>query len=302
MRASPTILGGILAVIVGLGAPASPQVRPANLQSEPLQAETTLAGEDVFGALPELAGFRPAVRPSYMLRYPVEVQTGALVRPVRRMFFRPAARWDAQPDGAIWTQAAMTALATHAPGIVDVVPRDIATWCPGYATNPPFMRRAFWVGLMSALAWHESRHRPQAVGGGDQWYGLLQIYPPTARGYSCRAQTGPALTDPASNLSCAARIMNVTVRRDRAVAVNDGRWRGIAADWGPMTSQSKRDDMSSWTRRQSYCQIQTTLASAPRPPARPAAIGGPVPSDRNGTLSTSNIPVPASLRPTARPE
>ncbi|MDG1117585.1 MAG: transglycosylase SLT domain-containing protein [Flavimaricola sp.] len=297
MRASQTILGGILAVIVGMGAPLSAQVRVANPQSEPLKAGTTLSGEDVFGALPELAGFRPEPRPAHMLRYPVEVQTGATVRPVSRRIFRPAARWDSQPDGALWTQAAMTALATNAPGIVDIVPRDIATWCPGYATNPPQMRRAFWVGMMSALAWHESRHRPDAVGGGNQWFGLMQIYPPTARGYSCRARTGAALTDPEDNLSCAARIMNVTVSRDRAVAVNDGRWRGIAADWGPMTSRAKRQEMAEWTRRQSYCQVQTALALAPRPPARPMRLSG-----QRETISTSNYVRPVPHRPHSRPE
>ena len=121
---------------------------------------------------------------------------------------------------------------------------------------------------MSALAKYESTYRPDAVGGGGQWFGLLQIYPPTARHFGCLARDGEALKDPVANLGCAARIMATTVRRDNAIAIRDGRWRGVAADWGPMTDPAKIAEMSAWTRRQSYCVPLRTL----RPMARPADL------------------------------
>jgi hypothetical protein len=94
---------------------------------------------------------------------------------------------------------------------------------------------------------------------------LLQIYPDTARRYGCRARTGEALKNPVENLSCAARIMAVTVERDQAVAVCYTRWRGAAADWGPMTKPKKIAEMSAWTSHQTYCQpLENT-----RPVARP---------------------------------
>lgn len=271
MFALSRFLGGIVSAVLCLTTPLSGQV--ANVPS----------GTEVFEALPQLAGFRPALRPAHMIRYPVVVQTGAAVRPQARLAFLPAARWDNQQDGAMWTRAAMSAIRTHAPQLDDVVPRDIETWCPGYASNPDHLRQAFWVGMMSALAFYESTLRPDAVGGGNRWFGLLQIYPPTARGYSCRARTGSDLTNPAANLSCAARIMNVTVARDRAVALHDGRWRGVAADWGPMTTATKRNAMSAWTRQQSYCQVQTSDARVIRPTARPDS------SVWTEVLSTSNL-------------
>jgi len=147
-----------------------------------------------------------------------------------------------------------------------LVPRDIARWCPAYESNGPELRRAFWVGMMSALAKHESTYNPRAVGGGDLWYGLLQIYPDTARRYGCYARTGEALKNPTDNLACAARIMNVTVARDNAIAVHDGRWRGVAADWGPMSNRRKIPEMANWTAQQSYCQPAVNT----RPQARPA--------------------------------
>ncbi|SMY07746.1 transglycosylase SLT domain-containing protein [Flavimaricola marinus] len=271
MLASKRFLGGILSAFLCLSLPASAQVAAAP------------TGADVFEALPALSGFRPVPRPDHILRYPVEVQTGATLRPKARMAFLPAAQWDDRREGALWTRAAMSAIRANAPSLATVVPRDIETWCPGYASNPPHLRQAFWVGMMSALAYYESTHRPDAVGGGNRWFGLLQIYPPTARGYACRARTGAALTDAEDNLSCAARILNVTVARDRAVALHDGRWRGVAADWGPMTTASKRNAMAAWTREQSYCQVQSAVARVIRPVARPAGHA------LTATLSTSNL-------------
>lgn len=214
----------------------------------------------------KLAGFRPVARPPHMLRYPVQIETRTPdVRPVARDAYLPPARWDFKKGGQLWSRAAMSAIAGHADNLPTIVPRDIDRWCPAYLANGPEKRRAFWVGMMSSLAKHESTYRPTAVGGPNLWYGLLQIYPDTARRYGCRAQTGNALKHPADNLSCAARIMAVTVERDRAVALHDGRWRGVAADWGPMTNRAKIADMAAWTSAQPYCQQVDSI----RPVARP---------------------------------
>ncbi len=228
----------------------------------------------------ELGAIRPEARPSWMVRYPVVIETEPpKVRPRARAADLPAARWHFRDDARLWTRAALSAITAHGNGLEEIVPRDIAAWCPGYPQAPAHLRRAFWVGMMSALAKHESTWRPEAVGGGHLWYGLLQIYPDTARRYGCRARTGAALTDPAENLSCAVRIMAVTVRRDNAIAVHDGRWRGVAADWGPMTSRAKRAEMAAWTREQSYCQPISGVYASLRPRARP-------PDGLGGRLST----------------
>jgi hypothetical protein len=197
-----------------------------------------------------------------------EVTEGAETRPMSRPIAEPNARWDHRPGGAAWTRSALTALTRHGAPLTRVVPRDIAGWCPGYAAADEAQRRAFWVGFLSALAKHESTYRAKAVGGGGLWYGLLQILPSTARGYGCQAKSGGALTDGGNNLSCAIRIMARTVPRDNAIAVHDGRWRGVAADWGPMRSPAKRADMAAWLRGQDYC----ALNRSPRPQLRPKSI------------------------------
>lgn len=265
MFAFRTLLGGILAITLGTAALAGdwPVGGPAT-ETRPL-SRTDAADLRASAAQAALAAFKPIVRPPHMLRYPVTISQNPTQRPVARVSYVPDARWDFRGDSASWTRAAMSALRTHGTDMENTVPRDIADWCPAYESNPPHLRRAFWVGMMSALAKHESTYRPRAVGGGNLWFGLLQIYPDTARRYGCRATTGEALKDPEDNLSCAVRIMNVTVTRDNAIAVRDNRWRGVAADWGPMTNRGKIAEMSAWTRRQEYCVPLSSIRPQPRP-------------------------------------
>ncbi len=253
------ILGGMLAVSLSAPALAEPTLRP--------QARSLSAAQEAVDAHARLASFRAVARPDHMIRYAM-TRTAPLPKtpPQARGAFHPATRWTHKPGHDLWTRAAMSAVSSHGEGLDSIVPRDIERWCPAYEDNPPELRQAFWVGMMSALAKHESTYNPNAVGGPDLWYGLLQIYPPTARSYGCRARTGEALKNPTENLSCAARIMNVTVARDKAIAIYDGRWRGVAADWGPMSNRRKIPEMAAWTSRQSYCVSLKTI----RPQARPA--------------------------------
>jgi len=162
-----------------------------------------------------------------------------------------AMRWDHHPASDRWTEATLAALDSHGQALVGTMPADVQTWCPGYESADGEGRKAFWTGLLSTLAKHESTWNPRAVGGGGKWFGLVQIAPATARHYGCGARSGEALKDGAANLSCAVRIMNVTVPRDGVVSQG---MRGVAADWGPFHSSRKRDDMINWMRAQSYCE------------------------------------------------
>jgi hypothetical protein len=165
--------------------------------------------------------------------------------------YAPPMRWDHRPEAQAWTRTSFEALSTHGAALPATIPRDISTWCPGYADATEAERKAFWTGLISALAKHESTWNPAAVGGGGRWFGLTQISPSTARLYGCEARTGNALKDGQANLSCAIRIMARTVERDGVVSAG---MRGVAADWGPFHSSSKRADMIAWTSAQPYCQ------------------------------------------------
>lgn len=131
------------------------------------------------------------------------------------------------------------------------VPADIEGWCPGYDDATLSERRAFWAGLLSATAKHESTWNPAASGGGGRYIGLMQISPQTARTHGCAATTASALKNGEANLACAIKIMSTQVGRDGVVA--GGGNRGIGRDWGPFRSASKRNDIAGWTKSQAYC-------------------------------------------------
>lgn len=161
----------------------------------------------------------------------------------------PATRWDHRPEAASWTEATLAALKGYGADLVTMVPEDIDFYCPSYATADTEDREAFWVGLFSALAYHESTWNPKAVGGGGLWYGLVQIDPRSARWFGCEAKSGSALKDGAANLRCGVRIAAKQVPARGTVS------RGMR-DWGPFHNASKRAEMASFTREQTYCTPQ----------------------------------------------
>ncbi len=187
------------------------------------------------------------------------------LRPEPRDNNFPRARWEHRSLGPLWTRVVISAVETHGSELLETVPRDIDDWCPAYAENDAGDRAAFWAGFVSTLSRYESTWNPRAVGGGGRWFGLMQIYPPTAEFRDCRVRTGEDLKRGSDNLNCAIRIMNVTVPRDNAISVKDGRWRGVAADWGPIRNDWMRRDMQRYTKRQVYCRPLSEV----RPRARP---------------------------------
>jgi hypothetical protein len=217
------------------------------------------------------APLRPRLRPLGSAPVDVVVRSGATIRPEPRPIFTAEARWDGTAQGEGWSEAAMLAIGDAPRDLTEVVPADIGQWCPGYERNPSHLRAAFWVGTISALARYESTFREGAVGGGGAWHGLLQISPATARAYGCEATSGEALRDGEANIECAIRIMSRTVSRDGVVAAGGG---GIAADWGPMSRESPREQMRDWVSGQSYCEATGAVWAALVPPSRPQGLGG----------------------------
>lgn len=164
----------------------------------------------------------------------------------------------------------MEAISLRGSGLLAGNPADIATFCPAYPKASERDRKAFWVGLFSALAKHESTWNPRAAGEGGKYRGLLQISPGTARAYGCDSKS---LYDGAANLSCAVRIASRQVARTGVVAGGPGRWGGLAADWGPMRNGRKLADIAAWTRAQDYCQADQPKRVAPKSYGSPEYAG-----------------------------
>lgn len=166
----------------------------------------------------------------------------------------PPMQWDVRPDGQDWTRNTLAALEEHDSALAGAVPEDIAVWCPGYETASIEDRRAFWAGLMSAVARYESSWNPQAAGGGGRYIGVMQISPVSADYHQCEADTVAELKDGAGNLECAAQMMAKAVSMDGLVV--GGGNRGAGRDWMPFRDGEKRAAMAAWTRAQPYCQMQ----------------------------------------------
>ncbi len=168
----------------------------------------------------------------------------------------PAMAWDHRPEAAVWTRSTLAAVQSHGAVLLDIIPSDIDEYCPAYPRADRADRAAFWSGILSALAKHESTWRPEASGGGGLWIGLTQIDPRTARAFGCQAQTVAALKDGSANLSCAVRIAAAQVGRDEALVSKAGNWRGLGRDWAPFRNAGKRKDMADWTSSQAYCRLR----------------------------------------------
>lgn len=165
---------------------------------------------------------------------------------------RPAMGWDHRPEAGEWTERILAAIATRDDVLAHRLPADIAAWCPGYAANALPERRAFWAGMVSAVAKYESSWNPQAAGGGGRWIGVMQISPKTAANYGCSAHSAKALKDGAANLECAVAILARQVSRDGVVAGKGNR--GIGRDWGALHKSANRAEISAWIGQQSYCR------------------------------------------------
>ena len=166
--------------------------------------------------------------------------------------FSSAAQWDNHPQGSAWTEATVAALRTDGADLISSVPGDVGAYCPAYAQASPEKRQAFWVGLVSGMAKYESGWNPLATGGGGKFLGLMQISDDTAAQNGCAR--GDGLLDGRANLSCAVRIMSRQVAEDGAIFEGStGGWRAMARDWMPFRKKDVREDLASWTSKQSYC-------------------------------------------------
>ena len=164
----------------------------------------------------------------------------------------PTMRWDHRPEAKEWTKRSLAALARHDDVLASRVPGDIKHWCPRYETASLPERRAFWAGLLSAVAKYESTWNPRASGGGGRHIGLMQISPGSAENHGCTARSPEALKDGSANLECAVEMLAFQVSRDKVVAGKGNR--GIGRDWMPLRKSAKRAEIASWTSSQSYCQ------------------------------------------------
>ena len=131
-----------------------------------LAGQAAFANPDPAGAVALHAPLSPPAAEISRLAVPESLRPKA-----RKTIVVPKARWDNIEGSRSWSIAALRGLRAQASQLPDLVPRDIAEYCPAYPSAGRTQREAFWVGLISALAWHEST--PSPLGRG-RWRALVR--------------------------------------------------------------------------------------------------------------------------------
>jgi hypothetical protein len=170
----------------------------------------------------------------------------------------------ANTDGS-WTQAAETGIS--ATPLPDLVPKDIAEFCPNYASLDLAERKRFWVGLLSAMARPESNFKPDttyrepditdAAGKNVTSRGLLQISLESANqnAYSCGIKRAEDLHDPAVNLACGAKIMSYWVKRESLIAAQVKPAVGAARYWSVLRAwRNHLPEITGFTKSLEFCK------------------------------------------------
>lgn len=156
------------------------------------------------------------------------------------------ADWDKHAHGAEWTGFVLAAL--KASNLTKAEPADSATFWAGYAAADEDGREQFWLMLISAVAKEESNFDPNCVFEepaplNQKSIGLMQLST-TDTAYGCDFPDEDAVKDPNRNLSCAVRILDRLVNRDRRIGGDDDHpKKGGAAYWSTLRTAKpgKRD-------------------------------------------------------------
>lgn len=125
-----------------------------------------------------------------------------------------------------------------------LAPHDATTYCPNFETLDVTAREAFWRNLLVQVAEHESggvatrtRWRPydSAMHRPTFRRGLFQISSEAAESqrYQCAESSAAALSEPAANAACAAKILVRSIEATGAI-------RGAGAYWPMRTGEAAR--------------------------------------------------------------
>ncbi len=172
--------------------------------------------------------------------------------------------WDGRhPDAAAWTRFTRESVASVGEGLLGESPSDVTSFCPRYEGLDDAGKTSFWVGLVAALARHESNYKPATAfresfsdssGRRVVSRGLLQLSDESARGYACEHDRAEDLHDARVNLDCGVRILTRWVVRDGRIAGQSSGWRGGARYWSVLRKASTLGQIRATTRALAVCR------------------------------------------------
>ena len=146
----------------------------------------------------------------------------------------PAA-WSALGNTTAWTKAVQSIVQRDLAKFEAA--KDVASFCPGYASATLAQRETCWVRLVSGVTQLESDFNPASMyfeNFGVWSVGLMQLSP----GECPNAPTIAALKDPIQNLVCGTAKMATLIAKYGYVTTPDG-VHGAAAYWSTLRGSKK---------------------------------------------------------------
>jgi hypothetical protein len=208
------------------------------MQGQPLGMESGLDGEDIINPVIPID----------------EDQDSGDINSTPILKFIPM-DWDGEhPDAESWSHMTYDGLNDFGDNLLNVIPSDIANFCPNYEQLNIVDRKMFWIHLISSMTRLESNFNPQASfqeafndakGRPVISRGLLQLSIESALAYGCDLRDALQLHDPRSNLICTIKILNRWVGQDGVISRQArGRWLGGARYWSVLRRFSNRNPVS----------------------------------------------------------
>jgi len=165
-------------------------------------------------------------------------------------------RWyEKHPDHQIWTDHLYNTILIEGKDLLTTEIKDFDNYCLEYKSLNNIQKLNFWAYLFTSIAQLESSFRPELYyqeGFDDNngrpiiSRGLFQLSIESGRGYQCDIPNENSLHEPLRNITCAVKIMNRWVRRDKVISKYSGGWKGGARYWAVLRNKIAR--IKGWMR------------------------------------------------------
>lgn len=161
-------------------------------------------------------------------------------------------------------------------------PRDLAQYCPNYATLSNEQKVEMWATMLTQVSYFESKYDTNttyresftdSTGARVISTGLFQLSRESARGYGCPVSSTQDLKDPNVNLQCAVKIMGRWVDRDNMVGRGTrggGRYWSVFRGTTNYTSLARASIIDSTKK---YCAAPTQASPEAEEDHAPSFVG-----------------------------
>jgi hypothetical protein len=162
-------------------------------------------------------------------------------------------QWDSVTPDRAWSAYASSVIVNNKRTFLEGRISDLEEFCPGISKKSDEKKTEFWIRLLNALSFKESKFDPLVTNNEGHFgdgklnvtsRGLFQMSYNSTRATSyrrngCDLSAPSQLHNPYKNISCALSIFKTWLKKDKCISCKsrDGKIRGIARYWSPLRSR-----------------------------------------------------------------